>query len=241
MSARRAPRPGAAGAERRAAVLGAAAFVASAAGCASAPETGPPLENPASVAEERIAATGAEGPWRVRFRWEYGDPGGTLRGDGVGRINPPDRFRLDFFTTGEGSMAAVFEGRELSTLGQIEDVRLPDPPFLYAMAGLFRPGADAPVAGYRSDGGRTLVYEVGDETRRYRFEGGRLQRMVARRDGRVVREITLGWKAGQGPWPAEAEYRDRVTPSRVRWVLEDAEPQEEPYPDDIYDLDAPPP
>lgn len=213
------------------------------AGCASTPETGPPLPDPSALAARLAESSGPEAPWQVRFRWEYGDPQGTLRGEGVGRINPSARFRLDFFTTGEGSMAAVLEGAELATLGQIEDVRLPAPPFMYAMAGVFRPGSPEPAAGYETDAGRVLVYETSEGTTlRFTFRDGRLHTVEERRDGRVLREISLSWADGRGPWPAEAEYRDRPTPSRVRWVLEEAEEKETPYPDDIYDLgDAPPP
>lgn len=215
------------------------------AGCATtAPEVGPPLDDADGVAEDARATSGPERPWRIRFAWNYGDPKGTLRGDGVARVNPPGDFRLDFFTAGEGSMAAVLVGAELRTLGQIEDVRLPEPPFLYAMAGLFRPGPGSPDRGYDTEEGQVLVYELEEGTaRRFVLREGRLVRAEEREGGRVVREISLQWPTAAeeaGPWPSRAEYRDRTVPSRVRWTLEDVRAAREPFPPDIYALDASP-
>ncbi|MFQ5678657.1 MAG: hypothetical protein ACE5HP_04290 [Gemmatimonadota bacterium] len=208
-------------------------------GCASGGESGPLLENPASVARRLEEETGASRPARIRFRWEYGDENGRLRGDGVARINPPDSFRLDLFTTGEGSMAVTLTADSLATLGEIEDVRLPPPPFLYAMAGVFRPGGSASVAGHGSredavlefaePGGRRLVFFV---------EAGRLARLEERSEGRVTQRIRVRW-GGSGKWPQRAEYRDLVSPRRVRWTLQ--EEAEEPigFPAEIYDLSRP--
>ena len=215
------------------------------AGCATPPpEVGPPLEDPVAIAEEAVRTSGADEPWRLRFAWNYGDPKGTLRGDGVARVNPPGDFRLDFFTTGEGSMAAVLVGDDLRTLGQIEDVQLPEPPFLYAMAGVFRPGAVRPDRGYRGEQGQVLVYELGEGVeRRYILSDGRLVRAEEREGGRLVREISLQWPEDAevaGPWPRQAEYRDRGVPSRVRWTMDEARTAEEPFPADIYALDATP-
>lgn len=203
--------------------------------CAASLQQGPPLADPAAVATRARDASGIDRPWQVRFRWEYADERGNLRGDGVARVNPPDRFRLDLFAT-EGSMAAVLVDDSLDTLGQIEDVELPAPAFLYAMAGVFRPGADVPDGGFERDGMEVLRYEAGAAgVRWYYLRHGRLERVEERRDGRLRRRIELAW-GGDGSWPREATYRDDVTPSRVRWELETVRIVDRPWGPEIYEL-----
>jgi hypothetical protein len=176
----------------------------------------------------------------VDFEWEYADERGNLMGDGVSRVNPPDSFRLDLFTIGEGSMIAVLADDRLETLGEIEDVELPAPVFLYAMAGVFRPGNTAPTAGFESDGAEVLEYPAPDGGTRYYFlRDGRLVRLEERRGDRLARRIDLEW----GPdttWPSEARYRDVLTPNRVRWELVDVRVQDERWPTEDYVLDPPP-
>lgn len=203
--------------------------------CASAPRPGAPLEQPGAEAERRRAATGVAVPYDVRFRWEYGDEGGRLRGDGLARVNPPDSFRLDLFTTGEGSMSVALVDDSLQTRGRIEDVELPAPPFLYAMAGLFRPGGDGRlVAGRRMSDGATLEYEVAGGARRvFRFEGGRLAGVEERSDGGTRHRIRISWE-GEAAWPRAAEYRDLETPRRVQWWLDDAEARGDSHPASIF-------
>lgn len=208
-------------------------------GCAASFQEGPPLADPSAVAERARQAGGTERPSQVRFRWEYADERGNLRGDGVARVNPPDRFRLDLFAT-EGSMSAVLVDDSLDTLGDLEDVRLPAPPFLYAMAGVFRPGAGAPDGGFERDGIEVLRYDAGEDGARwYYVRDARLVRVEERRDGRLRRRIELRW-GEDATWPVEARYRDDVTPSRVRWALESVRSVDEPWSAEIYELDPAP-
>lgn len=207
-------------------------------GCASTSGGGSPLQDPGSEATRLRAATGVAVPYEIRLRWEYGDEQGRLRGDGLARVNPPDSFRLDLFTAGEGSMAAVLVDDSLSTLGQIEDVELPAAGFLYAMAGLFRPDDDARlVAGSRTPEGSALEYEgAGGRRRLFRFEDDRLVAVEERLRGELARRIRIVWREG-GAWPGTAEYRDLETPRRVQWRLERAEARETPYPASIFRLE----
>ena len=204
------------------------------AGCASGVQRGEPIAEPGRIAVEAIDATGASTPVRVVFEWEYADDRGRLRGDGAARINPPDRFRLDLFSTAEGSMRAALVDGVLSVGGQIEDVELPPATFLYAMTGVFRPGASEPAEGFRSGDLDVLAYPVNDGGVRYFYFGGlSLQRVEERRGGRIIRRIELEW--GDDPtWPREARYRDDLTPSVVRWALDRVVPQEERFADDLY-------
>lgn len=225
-----------AGCARRAGAAVAALFL----GCAGGVEMGEPLADPDAVAAHAAEASGATRPARVIFRWEYADERGNLRGDGVGRVNPPDRFRLDLFSTGEGSMRAALVDGTLSTGGDLEDVELPPPAFLYAMTGVFRPGAGAPAEGFRSGPYEVVGYAVSDRAmRRFYLLDGRLTRVEERRDGRLERRIELEW-GEDATWPREARYRDDGDrPNRVRWELVRSVPQAEPFAEDIYDV-APP-
>jgi hypothetical protein len=209
-------------------------------GCAASLQRGSPLADPAAVAARARESSGAERPSWVRFEWEYADKRGNLMGDGVSRVNPPDSFRLDLFTTGEGSMIAVLVDDRLETLGQIEDVELPAPVFLYAMAGIFRPGNTLPTAGFESDGAEVLEYPAPDGgTRYFFFREGRLVRLEERRGNRLERRIEIEW--GPDPaWPSDARYRDDLTPNRVRWELVEVRVRDTRWPAEDYVLDSPP-
>lgn len=200
---------------------------------------GEPLADPGEIARDAILASGADQPVRVVFEWEYADDRGNLRGDGASRINPPDLFRLDLFSTAEGSMRAALVDDELTVSGQIEDVQLPPSTFLYAMTGVFRPGSAAPAEGFRSDGFQVLGYPAEDDAVRYfYFLDGRLQRVEERRGNRIQRRIVLEW--GEDPtWPREARYRDDLTPSVVRWELVRVVPQEKRWADEIFEIRVP--
>lgn len=208
--------------------------------CSAALQRGAPLADPAGVAAGAHDASGARHPTSVWFDWEYVDERGNLRGEGRGRVNPPDRFRLDLFSTGEGSMSATLVDARLSTLGELEDVELPEPTFLYAMAGIFRPGDGPPSEGFESEGSRVVAYPTEDGATRYYFlRDGRLHRVEQRRGGRVERRIELEW-GEDATWPLEARYRDSIVPNRVRWALVEIRIEGSPFPPDIYDLGSPP-
>ena len=72
--------------------------------CGGAFQRGDPLPDTADMATRLTNMTGVSQPTHVIFEWEYVDERGRLRGDGSARINPPDSFRLDLFSTGEGSI-----------------------------------------------------------------------------------------------------------------------------------------
>lgn len=217
--------------------LAAASLVAGLAACAGgAASSGPRLAEPAEVAAT-VRTAGPRAPHRVRISWEYTDERGPVSGDGVLRFNPADSLRLDLFGPGGGSMSVALAGAGLRSVGQIRDVRVPPPPFLYASAGIFRPGSRAPDEGYRSDGADVLVYPgpAGGELR-FHVAGGRLRRVEEVRDGRVLRRAELTWAEEASVWPSSAEYRDRTEGSRARWTIEEVRVAVEPFPREIFDL-----
>lgn len=212
----------------------AAALVAT--GCASSTGGRSQVADPGAAARARMAPA-ATRPYRVTYEWSYADERGPLEGEGVMRYNPPDSLRLDLFGPGDGSMAVALTESGLSSLGQIQDVRLPPPAFLYATAGIFRPGPDGPADGYRTADGTVLVYRVENGRRRFRFRGGRLRGVVEERRGRTTRRLEVRWAEAVEPlWPDGAVYRDLEEGRRARWRRLDARPEETRFPSDIYAL-----
>lgn len=211
-----------------------------AAGCAASSGARAPLPAPGEVAAT-LAAAGPQRPHRVTFRWQYADERGPVRGEGVLRFNPPDSLRLDLFSTGDAAMRVALVEGNLRTAGQIRDVRLPPPAFLYATAGLFRPGGGAPDEGWTVDGERHIAYRTaGGGSLVYRLRDGRMVRLTERGGGRELRRVELAWPDADGPWPREAEYRDGERDSRARWIVEDAQVEESTFPGEIYEIsDAP--
>ena len=196
------------------------------------------LSEPAVVADEVRAGTTPSGPWRVTLSWEYADPRGPVEGDGVLRYTPPDSLRLDLFAPGDAAMSVALTDGRLRSVGQIRDVRLPPPAFLYAAAGLFRPGAGRPDRGWEEDGVRVLLYRAGGGELAFHLKEGRLARVEERRDGRAVRRLHLRWPdtPGARTWPRSAEFRDRARESRARWTVQRAREADGPFSPDIYEL-----
>ncbi len=214
-----------------------------ASGCSTAIETGLPLEDPDALTRRAMARRGAESATLLRFDWRYGDRQGQVSGDGVGRFNPTDSIRLDLFAPGDVGMAVALTTAGLSVLGEIEDIELPPLPFLYAMAGIFRPGASEPVGGYEgTDGGDILVFKTPSGSRIYYFVTPelRLSRVEEQLEGRTIRRLEITWPDPGQPatWPKKAEYRDFGAPNRVRWDLNTSKDVPEGFPPHIYDLSA---
>lgn len=226
------------GAPRRAARRWAPLLAALVAACATGPVL-TPLEDPLEAGRTSQRVTSPDRPYHVTFTWEYADERGAVEGEGVLRFTPPGSLRLDLFSTGDASMAvALVPGSDLRVAGQIRDVRLPPPAFLYASAGLLRPGAERPTEAYAvEEGGMLLVYPGADGgTLRFRLRSERLREVEERREGSAVRRTRLSWPDSAGAWPSRAEYRDVVAGRRARWNVQRARVPEEPFDPEIYDL-----
>lgn len=134
-------------------------------------------------------------------------------------------------------MAVALTEGNLSTLGGIEELDLPEPAFLYAMAGMFRPGSSPAAEGFESEEGVVLVYQIPEGRRRlFYLESGRLVRVEDRSGSRVIQRIHVQWGEERW-WPREAEYRNLSNPRRVRWTLEEEGESSDPFPRRIYDLE----
>lgn len=201
--------------------------------CATLGPVGPPLDDPAGVARRALASP--DDPATLRFRWRYAGRRGEVEGEGVARFNPPDSLRIDLFTSGDVALAVSLTGDALATVGEIEEVELPAPSFLYAMAGIFRPPAPTPAGGYHGGPAEVLVYPVdGGSELHFHLEERRLTRVEERRDGRRLRRLELD-RSGASRWPGRAEYRDLAERSRVRWELTGAEVTRR-HPPHVYEL-----
>jgi len=206
------------------------------AACATSVESGVPLADPAAIATRLRSETAAQSPATIRFSWRYGDRRGDVEGDGVGRFNPPDSLRIDLFTSGDVAMAIAAAGGRLSSRGQIDEVDVPPRPFIFAMAGMFRPDPGLVPRAYVLGRDSVLVYgPAGDETQVFYLNGGRLTAVEDRRNDRVRRRVRIEWP-GTGAWPVKAEYRDFERPSRVRWNIERVESPVTRHPSEIYAL-----
>lgn len=126
---------------------------------------------------------------RLVFRWDYGDPLFSARGEGVARIAPPDSVRLDFFADGGlGNGFAILIGDSLATPAN-DDARryLPPAPLLWAALGrLDVEGADSLLRLQ----GDTLRADIGrDPTWRAAFVGRTLRALERIEDGRLRESI----------------------------------------------------
>lgn len=173
-------------------------------------------------------------PASLRFDWTYSDRRGSVDGQGVARYNPPDSLRVDLFTSGDVAMAVAVAGGEVRSLGEIEDIEVPELPFVYAMAGLFRPG-EGTVEAYVVGSDSVMVYASGSSRLYFRVRGARLHRVEEKHRGRTVKRVELKWNEGEH-WPDRAEYRDFGVHSRIRWDLGEITNPRESHPASIYAL-----
>lgn len=204
-------------------------------GCVHSIESGPPLRSPGEVADRTAAAGNRSVAATLTFDWRYADRRGDVGGEGIGRYNPPDSLRVDLFTSGDVAMAIAVAGDELRSLGEIEDVEIPGLEFVYAMAGLFRPGSGSPE-GYLVGRDSVLVYGASSDRRTYYYiRDGRLRRVEDRLHGSTVQRVNIDWEIG-GTWPVQAEYRNLVEHSRVRWKVTDVRHEQESHPGYVYEL-----
>jgi hypothetical protein len=208
----------------------------SVAACATSVESGIPLDDPVAIAVRLRSDLDSGAPANIRFAWRYGDRRGDVEGDGVGRFNPPDSLRIDLFTSGDVAMAIAAASGNLTSRGQIEDVDIPPRPFIFAMAGMFRPEPGADPRAFVSGGDSVLVYgPFEDRSQLFFWEDGRLSAVEERRGDRVLRRVRIDWGESSG-WPTRAEYRDFGRPSRVKWEIEEVQSPVARYPSEIYAL-----
>ena len=176
-------------------------------------------------AREVAEVSGLDGAYTLFFDWSASEPGLRVRGQGVARVEPPFRARLDLFTSrGERIAVAALVEDDLRVPAGTPDI-LPPQALLWGVLGVFRPGNEAGLdAGarrgneatelrYRLPGGQELLYLIRDL---------RVQGMEVQSRGRTLEELRLV-REGSDRFPREAVYRDLVRVRELRITLERVE------------------
>lgn len=202
------------------------ALVAACAGRAAAPVPG---NGPGPASIDTAAATTAasenrlDGPVRVVFDWSLQEREGRFSGQGVTRVAPPDRARLDLFgPRGEGYLSAAFIGGEVLLPRNVQSAPLPPPELLWSALGVFQPPPGATLVATRNAAPRlTLEYTAADQRWRYDFENGTLRSVEWTAPGNNRRTVVLEGSSDHG-LPARAVYRDWPAFVELRMNLKEA-------------------
>ncbi len=206
-------------------------------GCASAP----PVEEARPIDAGQLAASAEraselDAPYRVVFSWSLNEPGMRLQGQGVARLEPPYRARLDLFNgSGERITAAALVDGEVRMPADLPSV-LPESTLVWASLGVFRPTSGMWLAGgsWRSDGAAELRYLPSEGSELLvRLERSRIRDMEVRTGGRTVEDLRLTLGNGER-FPREATYRDLRNTRELRITLESVE-HVESFPTHVWD------
>lgn len=200
-------------------------LLAGACGGTAAPATPVPAQTgrDSTLVREAMAGNRIEGPVQIVFAWSLRERDARFSGEGVTRVAPPDRARLDLFgPRGEGYLSAAFVEGEVVLPPGAPSTPLPPPPLMWSALGVFEPPPSSTLVAVRPDGDRLeLEYAAGEERWRYHFEAGRLRNVewTAPRGGRRTVELE-----GTGPLdlPRAAVYRDWPQFVELRMTLEEA-------------------
>jgi len=149
-----------------------------------------------------------------------------FNGQGVARVEPPYRVRLDLFSNGGEAIfqAALVEGN-LRVPAWAPRELAPPPALLWAAFGVFRPDPDLDLLEGRAGEGNVLTLRYGgnqDLELRFRFEGARLTRAELHREGHLVEEVDLLHDEADGK-VLETVYRNRALFLELTFSLESTE------------------
>jgi hypothetical protein len=164
-----------------------------------------------------------EAPARLVFDWSLQEREGRFSGQGVTRVAPPDRARLDLFgPRGEGYLSAVFIGGEIRLPAGSTSAPLPPPALLWSALGVFDPPDGATLTRSVREG-RTLhlEYAAGGQRWKYRFEDDTLRFVAWTAPGNSRRTVELEG-TGQLGLPRQAVYRDWPAFIELRMTLKEA-------------------
>jgi hypothetical protein len=186
-----------------------------------------------AVATTAVEATAPQRPLQVVFAWEAMEGDARFAGQGVARIQPEYRARLDLFgPRGDTYLSAALVDSDLRLPPGVPPVQIPPPPLLWAVLGVVAPPPGATLVGTREQTGRTeLYYEVGGGILLYTLEGDTLRSARLEEPGRR-RLVELTGSAAHG-LPARAVYRDAAAGVELMLNLERAD-EAESFPPDIW-------
>lgn len=216
-----------------AAVVGLAAVATAACGPGRVVVLEPPV-NAQEVVARLEANERLQYPQQVIFDWEMSEQGVRVDGQGLARLEPPFKGRLDLFLGNNepAGRAAVVED-DLRIPADLPPQVLPPANLLWSALGVFRPGLGTALLGAeRVDGGVHVRYGLpGGAEAVYRLVEGRIVRIEVVRDRSVVQRLTVERDALQ--IPVEAVYRDLVEVRELRLVRQSVA-RTEPFPPDIW-------
>jgi hypothetical protein len=192
----------------------------------------PTTAEPATAAAA-IAATAPDRPLHVVFDWQAMEGEARFTGQGVARIQPPYRARLDLFgPRGDTYLSAALVDDQIRMPAGAAGVQVPPPALMWAVLGVVAPPEHAVLVGTREGQGRSeLYYETDGGILRYVLEEGRLR--SAQWDGSGGR-LAVDLR-GQAPFrlPTRTVYRDAAAATELMLNLESVD-EVEPHPPEIW-------
>ncbi len=210
-------------------VGGLALVLSAAAGCHSVPRiaAGPAgLADAEEVAARALAATLPETPVQMSFAFRVKEADFRFQGQGVARVEPPYRVRIDLFSNGgETLFMAALVGEDLRVPPWAPRELAPPPGLLWAALGVFRPDPGWRLLGARpeGDGSTVLGYEAADgEDLRFQIRGQRLERAELYRGGHLAEEVDLSLDEVTGS-VVETVYRNLAEFLELTFTLESVE------------------
>lgn len=208
-------------------------------GCrTSAADAGLPVPRPraAASAQGALDETRPRNSTRIRFAFRVREADLRFNGQGLARVEPPYRVRLDLFSGGGETIfqAALVEGslrippwapRELA----------PPPALLWAALGIFRPDPGLELIEGREGGGGAVTLRYGGQEAlelRFSLRDGHLTRAELHREGHLVEEVDLSLDEATGE-VLETVYRNRALFLELTFSLESTE-DVAPFPAEIW-------
>lgn len=178
------------------------------------------------VAAGALAATLPETPVQMAFGFRVKEADFRFQGQGVARVEPPYRVRIDLFSNGgETLFMAALVGGDLRVPAWAPRELAPPPGLLWAALGVFRPDPEWRLLGARSegDGSTILGYQAEDgQELRFRIREERLVRAELYRGGHLAEEVDLTLDELSGE-VAETVYRNLAEFLELTFSLQSVE------------------
>lgn len=215
------------------------------AGCAArlADPEGELVAEPEEFAARIRAETLPASPAQVDFAWTLEERGSRVSGQGVGRVEAPDRARIDLFgPRGETYLSAALVAGSYRLPPAVAAVALPSPALLWSALGALVPPRDATLAtANETPTGAELRYERPDgEVFVYTFSGSsdrgfRLSRLQRANRSGVLETVSL--EHDDTGLLTRTRYRD-WTQYRDLILEFEGFREHDPFPSDIWRPDA---
>jgi hypothetical protein len=177
-----------------------------------------------------------ESPVQITFDFRLREADLRFSGQGVARVQPPYRVRIDLFSNqGEGLFRAALVGSDLRVPPGVPIDLAPPPALLWAALGVFRPDQELELVGgrERGDGAATLRYRgPSGEDLRFRLADGILERAEIRDDGHLIEEVDLELDY-ESRKVVETVYRNRALFVELTFTLKSEETVES-FPPEIW-------